>query len=60
MSLQDAASLAIAAVNLKVEQKEGTDNVKMAMVTSKEKVFEKVSDSDLKNYSQNASKFSAE
>ena len=60
MSLEDAAALAIAAINLKAEQKEGVDHVKMAKVTSKEKVFEKISESDLKNYSQNASKFTAE
>ena len=60
MSLEDAASRAIAAINLKAEQKEGTENVKMAKVTSEKKVFEKISESDLKNYSQNASKFTAE
>jgi proteasome alpha subunit len=58
MSLEDAASLAIAAINLKAEQKDGTENVKMAKVTSKNKIFEKIPDSDLQNYSKNASKFS--
>ena len=58
MSLEDAASLAIAAINLKDEQKE-VEHVKMAKITTKEKVFEKISESDLKNYSQNASKFTA-
>ncbi|MEJ2259009.1 MAG: proteasome subunit alpha, partial [Nitrosopumilaceae archaeon] len=60
MSLEDAAALAIAAINLKAEKKEGVDFVKMAKVTSKNKIFEKVSESDLKNYSQNASKFTSE
>ncbi|MFB5618852.1 MAG: proteasome subunit alpha, partial [Candidatus Nitrosomaritimum aestuariumsis] len=60
MSLEDAAALAIAAINLKAEKKEGIDFVKMAKVTSKGKVFEKISESDLKNYSQNVSKFTAE
>jgi len=60
MSLEDAATLAIAAINLKAEQKEGTNHVKMAKVTAKEKIFEKVSESDLKNYSKNVSKFSAQ
>lgn len=60
MSLDDAATLAIAAINLKAEQKEGTDHVKMAKVTTQEKVFEKISESDLKNYSKNVSKFSAQ
>jgi len=58
MSLEDAATLAIAAINLKAEQKE-VEYVKMAKITTKEKVFEKISESDLKNYSQNASKFTA-
>jgi len=60
MGLEDAASLAIAAINLKTEEKNGVDHIKMAMVTTKDKVFEKISESDIKNYSQNASKFSAE
>jgi proteasome alpha subunit len=29
----------------------------MAKITAKSKIFEKVSESDLQNYSQNASKF---
>ncbi len=60
MGLEDAASLAIAAINLKSEEKNGVDHIKMAKVTTKDKVFEKISESDIKNYSQNASKFSAE
>jgi len=57
MSLEDAASLAIAAINLKAETKDGINHIKMAKITSKEKVFEKVSESDLEKYSQNSSKF---
>ncbi len=57
MSLEDAASLAIAAINLKAEAKDGVNNIKMAKITSEAKIFEKVSESDLQNYSQNASKF---
>ena len=60
MGLEDAASLAIAAINLKTEEKNGVDHIKMAKITTKDKVFEKISESDIKNYSQNASKFSAE
>ncbi|MCH9657698.1 archaeal proteasome endopeptidase complex subunit alpha [archaeon] len=60
MNLEDAASLAIAAINLKSETKEGVKHIKMAKVTSESKVFEKVSESDLQKYSQNASKFSPE
>ena len=36
------------------------ENVKMAKVSSESKVFEKVSESDLENYSKNVSKFSNE
>ncbi|MFB5620756.1 MAG: archaeal proteasome endopeptidase complex subunit alpha [Nitrosopumilus sp.] len=57
LSLEDAAALAIAAINLKAEVKEGVSHIKMAKITSEAKIFEKVSESDLQNYSQNASKF---
>jgi proteasome alpha subunit len=60
MSLDDAAALAIAAINLRAEQKDGINHIKMAKITSEAKVFEKVSESDLQNYSQNASKFASE
>jgi proteasome alpha subunit len=60
MSLEDAASLAIAAINLKTEQKEGVNHVKMAKISTESKVFEKVSEEDVLKYSQNASKFSKE
>ncbi len=60
MGLEDAAALAIAAINIKSEEKEGVDHIKMAKVTSKDRVFEKISESDIKNYSQNVSKFTAE
>ena len=60
MSLEDAASLAIAAINLKSEAKEGIKHIKMSKITSEAKVFEKVSESDLQNYFQNASKFAPE
>ena len=59
LSFDDAASLAIAAINLKAEAKDGVNNIKMAKVTSEAKIFEKVSESDLQNYSQNSSKFAA-
>ena len=58
MSLEEAAALAIAAINLKAEKKDGIDNVKMAKITSESKVFEKIPESDLQKYSQNVSKFS--
>jgi proteasome alpha subunit len=60
MSLDDAAALAIAAINLKADKKEGVNHVKMAKITTKSKVYEKISESDIQNYSQNVSKFSKE
>lgn len=60
IGLEDAATLAIAAINIKAEKKDGVDHIKMAKVTSKNKEFEKISESDIKNYSQNVSKFPAE
>lgn len=60
LSLEDAAALAIAAINLKADAKDGINNIKMAKITTESKTFEKVSESDLQNYSQNASKFAAE
>ena len=58
MSLDDAAALAIAAINLKAEKKDGINHIKMAKITSEAKVFEKISESDLQNYSQDTTKFS--
>ncbi|QUC64981.1 archaeal proteasome endopeptidase complex subunit alpha [Nitrosopumilus sp. K4] len=58
MSLEDAAALAIASINLKAEQKEGLNHVKMAKVTSEKKIFEKISESELESYAKNVSKFS--
>ncbi len=60
MSLEEAASLAVAAINLKSEEKDAVKHIKMAKITKETKLFEKVSESDLKNYSQNATKFSTE
>ena len=60
LSIEDAASLAIAAINLKADAKDGVNNIKMAKITTESKIFEKVSESDLQNYSQNASKFAPE
>ena len=57
MSLEDAAALAIAAINLKAEEKERIKDFKMAKVSTESKIFEKISEADLQNYSQNASKF---
>jgi len=60
MSLEDAAALAIAAINLKAEKKDEVNHIKMAKITTKTKIFEKISESDIQNYSQNISKYSKE
>lgn len=57
LSLEDAAALAIAAINLKAEEKRGIKDIKMAKVSTESKIFEKVSEADLQKYSQNISKF---
>lgn len=60
MSLEDAASLAIASINLKAEQKDGVNHIKMAKITTQTKIFEKVSESDLQTYSQSSNKFTSQ
>ncbi len=57
LSLNDAAALAIAAINLKAEAKDGITNIKMAKITTQTKVFAKISESDLQDYSSSAAKF---
>ena len=52
ISLEDAAALAVAAINLKAEKKEGVKHIKMAKVTSDNQTMEKISDEDLEKYSQ--------
>ena len=52
MSLEDVAALAVAAINLKAETKDGVKNIKMAKITSDKKILEKISDSDLEKYAQ--------
>lgn len=59
MSLDDAASLAIAAINLKADAKSEVNHIKMAKITTEDRIFEKISESDLESYSQNVSKFAA-
>lgn len=56
MTLDDAASLAVASINLKAEQ-DGTSHIKMAKITAESKLFEKIPKKDLEICSQNASKF---
>ena len=57
MSLDDTAALAIASLNLKIEEKDETSHIKMAKITTSNKTFERISDSDLKKYTSNVTKF---
>jgi len=50
MTLDDAAALAIAAIDMKSEYKDGTKHIKMAKITTGKKLLEKMSDEDLAKY----------
>ena len=50
--IEDAASLAIAAINLKSEEKIGTEHIKMSKVTEDSKLLERVSDEELKKFDE--------
>jgi len=50
LSLEDVSALAIAAIKLKSEAKDGVKNIKMAKISNEKKVLEKVSQSDLEKY----------
>lgn len=59
MSIDDCAALAISAINLKTEEKEGVKHIKMSKITAETKGIEKVSEEDLKKYTEVANqKFS--
>lgn len=52
MSLEDAYALAIAAIDMKSEQKDESKHIKMARITKDKKILEKMSDADLEKYSK--------
>ncbi len=52
MSLDDAIALAIAAIDLKTEQREGTKHIKAAVITKDKKILEKLSDADLEKHAK--------
>ncbi|MGI0004435.1 MAG: archaeal proteasome endopeptidase complex subunit alpha [Candidatus Nitrosotenuis sp.] len=52
MSLDDATALAIAAIELKTEQKDGTKHIKAARITKDKKIIEKLGDADLEKYAK--------
>ena len=54
MTLEDGASLAVAAINLKDEKRDGAKHVKMSCIKLDKQIMEKVSDSDIENFIQGA------
>ena len=50
LTIDEAASLAIAAINLKSEEKSGVEHIKMSKILSEGKMIEKVSPEDLKKF----------
>ena len=54
MTIEEAGSLAIAAINLKSEEKAGTEHIKMSKIMEEAKIIERVSLDDLKKFDQAA------
>ncbi|MEM3065136.1 MAG: archaeal proteasome endopeptidase complex subunit alpha [Candidatus Nitrosotenuis sp.] len=54
MSLDDTIALAIAAIDLKTEQRDGTKHIKAAKITKEKKTLEKLSDAELEKYAKAA------
>jgi proteasome alpha subunit len=52
MSLDDACALAVAAIDLKSEQKDGAKHIKMARITKDKKILEKIGEAELEKYSK--------
>ena len=53
LSLEDAAALAIAAINLKSEQKgEGIKHIKMSQIRKDTKLLEKIPEDELTKYAK--------
>ncbi|HEY8110713.1 MAG TPA: archaeal proteasome endopeptidase complex subunit alpha [Candidatus Nitrosotenuis sp.] len=52
MSIEEAAALAIAAIDMKGEQKEESKHIKMAKITDGKKMLEKISDADVERYAK--------
>jgi proteasome alpha subunit len=50
ITIEDAAALAIAAIDLKSEYKDGVKHIKMARITKEKKILEKISEADLEKY----------
>ena len=54
ITIEEAASLAIAAINLKSEEKSGVDHIKMSKILTETKTIEKISIDDLKKFDEAA------
>jgi proteasome alpha subunit len=54
MTLEDGASLATAAINLKDEKKDGSKHVKMSWIKLDKQIMEKVSESNVEKFVQSA------
>ncbi|MEM3172311.1 MAG: archaeal proteasome endopeptidase complex subunit alpha, partial [Candidatus Nitrosotenuis sp.] len=54
MSLDDTIALAIAAIDLKTEQRDGIKHIKAAKITKEKKILEKLSDAELEKYAKAA------
>jgi proteasome alpha subunit len=52
MSLDDASALAVAAIELKTDQKGGVKHIKVARITKDKKILEKLSDAELEKYAK--------
>ncbi len=52
MSIEEASALAIAAIDMKGEQKEESKHIKMAKITDSKKTLEKISDADVERYAK--------
>ena len=54
LSLDDAGALAVAAIYLSSEEKEGTSHIRMAQIKTESGLFELISDEDVNNYAKTA------
>ena len=54
ITIEEAASLAIAAINLKSEEKTGVEHIKMSQINNEAKTIERISIDDLEKFDQAA------
>lgn len=56
LTIHDAGALAVAAINLKAEEPDGIEHIRMARITKQSPAMERVPDGDLQEYRQTAEK----